>query len=435
MATDKIQDIKNRFEIVGNAPALNRALEVAMKVAVTDMNVLVIGESGVGKENFSKIIHSLSKRKHNNFIAINCGALPEGTIDSELFGHEKGSFTSAVDTRKGYFETVDGGTIFLDEIGELPLETQSRLLRILESGEFLKVGSSKVQKTDVRLVAATNRELLDLAQKGRFREDLYYRLSTVTIQLPPLRERPEDIPMLWAKFSSDLADRYRVPPLELSPEAMILVQGFPWPGNIRQLKNLVEQVFVLETDRVISGEAIAKYLPAAPRISSSLMYTGQDNSGQSTASYQERELMYKFLYDIRREISDLRSLVLDMMKGYSSPNTSGMINPNSMDFSGGNKYYDGQLPYRPLPASSDYQPASSTPQVIFHADDSSDTYDSTIDTESTPVSDSLSLSRNEKDLIERALTRHRGKRRQAASELGISERTLYRKIKEYNIEE
>ncbi|MCX6350416.1 MAG: sigma-54 dependent transcriptional regulator [Bacteroidetes bacterium] len=410
VTSDKLQDIKNRFEIVGNSHLLNTALETAIKVAPTDMNVLVIGESGVGKENFSKIIHHLSKRKHNNFIAINCGAIPAGTIDSELFGHEKGAFTSAHDARKGYFETVDGGTIFLDEIGELPLETQSRLLRVLESGEYIKVGASKVLKTDVRIVAATNRDLLEQTQKGKFREDLYYRLCTVTIKIPALRERAEDVPYLWAKFANDLSDRYKVPPVELTPDATYLAMQFKWPGNIRQLKNTVEQVSVLETDRIIQPQTLAKYLPEAP--GNFLALTAE--TGHNPNNINERELIFKFLFEIKKDISDLKALMGSLINGglqNMPPQTS-------------------HLPAKILGSPQDNKPIAYVPEAPF--------YNNEITYETKDISneqETFSLITKEKELIEKALAKYKGKRKLAAQELGISERTLYRKIKDYNLEE
>jgi transcriptional regulator with PAS, ATPase and Fis domain len=304
-----LQDIKQRFEIIGNSQLLNIALETAVKVSSTDITVLINGESGVGKEAFSKIIHAMSNRKHGPFIAVNCGAIPEGTIDSELFGHEKGSFTGAHETRKGYFETVSGGTIFLDEIGELPLETQARLLRILESGEFIKVGSSKVQKTDVRIVAATNRDLMELSYKGKFREDLYYRLSTVPIKVPALRERKEDIHLLFRKFSADFAEKYRSKPVVLEGDALNILQNYSWPGNIRQLKNIAEQLSVLDEDKIVNGSELSRVLPAEkPGLP---MLIGSNSPEQQ---FSERDIFYKVLYDLRKDLSDLKSIVFDLMQ-------------------------------------------------------------------------------------------------------------------------
>ncbi len=429
ISPEKLRDLKNRFEIVGNSPLLNRGLEVAMKVAPTDMTVLILGESGVGKENFSKIVHHLSKRKHNGFIAINCGAIPEGTIDSELFGHEKGSFTSAHDTRKGYFETVDGGTIFLDEIGELPLETQSRLLRVLESGEFLKVGSSKVQKTDVRVVAATNKDLLELSQKGKFREDLYYRLSTVSVKIPALRERKEDIMFLFAKFASDVADKYRVPPLELTPEALAVLQNFPWPGNIRQLKNFVEQLSVLETDRTLTAETVQRYLPDVP--TSQIAYTGpadNQNQQQGFGNQYERELLYKFLFDIRRDIADLKTAMFELAK---TPAAAQATQANAPAVNPGTRYLAAPNYTTPEPQIYHTQPNIVQPRYEEEAYVLHDVEHINGNTEP----ETLSLQHKEKEMIQKALAKHNGKRKGAAQELGISERTLYRKIKEYNLEE
>lgn len=424
ITAQKLQEIKNRFGIVGNSPLLNRAMEIAIKVAPTDMTVLVNGESGVGKENFSKIIHSLSKRKHNNFIAINCGAIPEGTIDSELFGHEKGAFTSAHDTRKGYFETVDGGTIFLDEIGELPLETQSRLLRVLESGEFLKVGSSKVQKTDVRVVAATNKDLLTLTQKNKFREDLYYRLSTVTIKIPPLRERKEDVPFLFAKFASDVSDKYRVPPLELKPDAMQLIQNFSWPGNIRQLKNIVEQVSILETDRELDAACMEKYLPDVP---SSFLAPAGDGHGSHSSGFHERELLYKFLFDIKRDVSELRNTIVELIKNL---NTHSPVTPPSV--SGQPRLLSSNYDSELTTVNNTYTPIVREDHFNGNGDEEAVQFGEVIE---ESQDENLSLITKEKELIEKALAKHNGKRKMAAQELGISERTLYRKIKEYDLEE
>ena len=420
MSTIKLQEIKNRFEIIGNSQLLNRALETAVKVSPTDMNVLVIGESGVGKENFSKIIHQMSRRKHNGFIAINCGAIPAGTIDSELFGHEKGSFTSAHDSRKGYFETVNGGTIFLDEIGELPFETQSRLLRVLESGEFIKVGSSKTQKTDVRIIAATNKDLLELTQKNKFREDLYYRLSSVTIKIPPLRERKEDIPFLWAKFSNDVADKYHVPPLSLSKEALARVIEYRWPGNIRQLKNFVEQISILETDREVDEKTIVKYLPEPT--GSFLTYS--NSAQEQNSGINEREILYKFLFDFKHDLSDIKELLMRFVSSAGTPMAPMAPSQNA------------NLPARIIEQPS-YQTTPQREEFIpmktyEHHDD--DTFAEGVIVENSDA-ENLSLTTKEKEMIERALDKHKGKRRLAAQDLGISERTLYRKIKEYNLEE
>jgi transcriptional regulator with PAS, ATPase and Fis domain len=409
------QEIKQRFEIIGNSPLLNLALETASKVAATDITVLINGESGVGKEAFSKIIHALSNRKHGPFIAVNCGAIPEGTIDSELFGHEKGSFTGAHETRKGYFETVSGGTIFLDEIGELPLETQARLLRILESGEFIKVGSSKVQKTDVRIVAATNRDLMELSYKGKFREDLYYRLSTVPIKVPPLRERKEDIHLLFRKFSVDFAEKYRSKPVILEPEAQHLIQNYSWPGNIRQLKNIAEQLSVLDEDKIVSGAELARVLPAEkPGLP---IFIGSNPPEQQ---FSERDIFYKVLYDLRKDLSDLKSIVFDMMQGNQSNFTADLVTNFQKNFS------------REESLSTELKPNFvNIPTQVVNANTNSQIIDIT---ENNLEPESLSLEEKEIELIRKSLKKHNGKRKKAAQELGISERTLYRKIKQYDIE-
>jgi transcriptional regulator with PAS, ATPase and Fis domain len=409
------QEIKQRFEIIGNSPLLNLALETASKVAATDITVLINGESGVGKEAFSKIIHALSNRKHGPFIAVNCGAIPEGTIDSELFGHEKGSFTGAHETRKGYFETVSGGTIFLDEIGELPLETQARLLRILESGEFIKVGSSKVQKTDVRIVAATNRDLMELSYKGKFREDLYYRLSTVPIKVPPLRERKEDIHLLFRKFSVDFAEKYRSKPVTLEPEAQHLIQNYSWPGNIRQLKNIAEQLSVLDEDKIVSGIELARVLPAEkPGLP---IFVGSSPTEQQ---FSERDIFYKVLYDLRKDLSDLKSIVFDMMQGNQNNFTADLVSNFQKNFTREeNNSQDLKSNFVNLPTQM-VNPNSNS-QIIDI-------------TENHVEPESLSLEEKEIELIRKSLKKHNGKRKKAAQELGISERTLYRKIKQYDLE-
>jgi DNA-binding NtrC family response regulator len=411
-----IQDIKQRFEIIGNSPLLNIALETAVKVAPTDITVLINGESGVGKEAFSKIIHSLSNRKHGPFIAVNCGAIPEGTIDSELFGHEKGSFTGASDTRKGYFETVSGGTIFLDEVGELPLETQARLLRVLESGEFIKVGSSKTQKTDVRVVAATNKDLLTLSENGKFREDLYYRLSTVPIKVPPLRDRKEDIHLLFRKFSADFAEKYKSKPIVLDDTAQQLLINNRFPGNIRQLKNIAEQLSVLDDDKFITAEELNRVLPAE-RSSVPMLF------GNNAAANQlnERDIFYKVLFDLRKDMNDLKGVVYGMLK--NGPSADNMMEEESF----APNYNDTFTP--PTQHSTGYskplqnypQPSAPNPNRIEIPD-------------AQPVIESLSLEDKEIELIKKALEKYNGKRKKAANELGISERTLYRKIKQYDLE-
>lgn len=409
-----IQDIKQRFEIIGNSPLLNIALETAVKVSTTDITVLINGESGVGKEAFSKIIHGLSNRKHGPFIAVNCGAIPEGTIDSELFGHEKGSFTGAHDLRKGYFETVSSGTIFLDEIGELPLETQARLLRILESGEFIKVGSSKVQKTDVRIIAASNKDLLELAANGRFREDLYYRLSTVPIKVPPLRERKEDIHLLFRKFSADFAEKYHSKPVVLEPDALNLLQNYRWPGNIRQLKNIAEQLSVLDEDKVVNGKELSRVLPAERSALPMLM-----GNGPIEQQFSERDIFYKVLYDLRKDLSDLKSIVFDMMQGNNAVNNPKQESTFTHHFGSHDRDTN---PVQPniVPLTNTTAPSANN-QIIDI-------------TEAQSEPESLSLESKEIELITKSLKKHHGKRKKAAQELGISERTLYRKIKQYDLE-
>ncbi|MDZ4839067.1 MAG: sigma-54 dependent transcriptional regulator [Bacteroidota bacterium] len=421
----KIQDIKNKFEIVGNHPSLINALEIAVKVAPTDITALILGESGVGKEAISKIIHSLSKRKHNNFIAINCGAIPAGTIDSELFGHEKGSFTSAVDSRKGYFETVDGGTIFLDEVGEMPLETQSRLLRVLESGEFIKVGSSKVQKTNVRVIAATNRDLLSYAREGKFREDLYYRLSTVTIKMPPLRDRATDIPMLFARFVSDISDKYSIPPIEITHEAMEQMQMFPWPGNIRQLRNFVEQICILEADRLLEADTVIKYLPDLPKDKYPKGSVLPAVLPQQTDFTNEREIMYQYLSDIKSQLNNIQTMLINLagvnFQGFNANPIMPLHNPNKLLMTGNTE-----------------ENSNINPQIIYaKSNRRQDDYVNNTDEDEfiqKPIGNVVSLQDHERELIKKSLTKHQGKRKLAAKELGISERTLYRKIKEYDLQ-
>jgi len=416
VSPSKVQEIKNRFEIIGNHPALNRAIEKAIKVAPTDISVLITGESGVGKEAFSKIIHQLSRRKHGNFIAVNCAAIPEGTIDSELFGHEKGSFTSAFESRKGYFETVNGGTIFLDEISELPLETQSRLLRVLESGEFIKVGSSKVQKTDIRLVAASNKDLLKLAENNKFREDLYYRLSTVTIQIPPLRHRKDDIFSLTAKFATDFAEKYNTPIIEFSNDALELLKLQYWPGNIRQLKNLIEQISILEQERTITREILKEYLPETQSKELVRYETPQSDPFENV---KERDILYKFLIDIKKDLTETKSLLFEVI---SKIHTKGAEIETSVE----------------LAANKFIRTAASLPEPEIRIFDPKNKQGGQIE-DNTPyaaeVNEPLSLSDKEKEMIREALIKYKGKRKPAATELGISERTLYRKIKEYDLED
>lgn len=416
-----IQQVKQRFGILGNSAQLNTALETAIKVAPTDMNVLINGESGVGKESFSKIIHNLSSRKHAPFIAVNCGAIPEGTIDSELFGHEKGSFTGATDKRKGYFETVNGGTIFLDEVGELPLGTQARLLRILENGEFIKVGSSQVQKTDVRVVAATNRDLLERARQGKFREDLYYRLATVPIRVPKLSERKDDIYLLFRKFSMDFAETHRSQMIELTPEAQKILMDYSWPGNVRQLKNITEQICVLENGPFIDAETLLKYLPAAEP-SLPMLLGKTDNFGEGMS---ERDIFYKVLIDLRRDINDLKKVVFGLLDG--SPEVQA---PKSMQ-----SIPAAQPVMVEQPKTIITHEENSTP-VIIQPVENNPNQDEYIEAEDyvQTVSDNLSLETQEIEMIKKALNRNKGKRKKAAQDLGISERTLYRKIKQYELE-
>ncbi len=418
-----LQVIKNRFGIIGNSPALNHALNVAVQVSATDLTVLINGESGVGKEVFSQIIHSLSTRKHNPFIAVNCGAIPEGTIDSELFGHEKGSFTGAIDARKGYFETVSGGTIFLDEIGELPLGTQARLLRVLETGEFIRVGSSKVQKTDVRVIAATNKELLEYTHNNKFREDLYYRLNTVPIRVPSLRDRKEDIPLLFKKFAFDFAERYKTTSVHLEDEAKNLLISYPFPGNVRELKNIAEQISVLSTNKVITAKDLSPFLPERS-FNRLPVLVNQPGSFASSAEFaNEREILYKLFFDMKRDVTELKKMFLEVMQhgGAQVQMPGGFFN-------------DAILPdhkqmelNQPALSSSSVSSSSASPHVILGGNGDIQ--------ENVVVEESLNIMEKEKELIIKALKKHKSKRRDAALDLGISERTLYRKLKEYDIEE
>ena len=417
-----LQTLKNRFSIIGNTPTLNHALNTAAQVAATDLTVLIVGESGVGKEVFSQIIHSLSARKHNPFIAVNCGAIPEGTIDSELFGHEKGSFTGAVDSRKGYFETVNGGTIFLDEIGELPLGTQARLLRVLETGEFIRVGSSKVQKSDVRVIAATNRELLEFTQKGRFREDLYYRLNTVPIRVPSLRDRKEDIPLLFRKFVVDFSDKYKTKPIFLGEEARNLLTQYPWPGNVRELKNIAEQISVLSKSETINATTLAEFLPQ-PQVNKMPILTGNTPVGEFA---NEREILYKLFFDMKKDVNELKKMFVEILQNPS-------LNGQNVHFNRETILNDLKDDLSPIP--------SAVVPVIHHPSNQiihSNQQPVIIDNEQQgifEVDESLNIMDKEKELILKALKKHRGRRKDASTDLGISERTLYRKIKEYDIEE
>lgn len=422
-----LQSIKNRFGIIGNFPALNRALEKAVQVAPTDISVLVMGESGVGKEFIPKIIHAESKRKHQPYIVVNCGAIPEGTIDSELFGHEKGAFTGATSTRKGYFEVADGGTIFLDEVGELPLQTQVRLLRVLESGEFMKVGSSQVQKTNVRIVAATNVNMMKAIEDGRFREDLYYRLNTVQIDMPALRDRKGDIHLLFRKFAIDFAEKYRMPELKLTEDGVHYLENYSFPGNVRQLRNLVEQMTVVEQNREINASKLAEYIPINSQLPAVIQKPGSANSDFSS----EREIMYKVLFDMRSDINDLKSLTSELIK-----------NRGNSEFSSQEKNLISRI-YTPEPESNVpansllyfEQPTNAVQNPTIITSPSEEDYDvEDIELEEARP-ESLSLQNNEKELIVKALEKHNGRRNKAANELGISQRTLYRKIKQYNLEE
>jgi len=418
-----IQSIKNRFGIIGNSTALNYALQVAAQVSNTDLTVLIIGESGVGKEAFAHIIHALSTRKHNAFIAVNCGAIPEGTIDSELFGHEKGSFTGAVDSRKGYFETVSGGTIFLDEIGEMPMGTQARLLRVLESGEFIRVGSSKVQKTDVRVIAATNKDLLQLVQQGKFREDLYYRLSTVPIRVPALRDRKEDVNLLFRKFASDFSDKYKAASIQLDEDAKNLLINYPWPGNVRELKNIAEQISVLSQEKMLTANELNKYLQpySNNRLPVLAHSNGQGADGQNFAN--EREILYKLFFDMKKDVTELKRMFLDVLQnpGIISNNPSFINDLKEL------KTNDAlnMTPVLVQPSTT-YQPAQQSTVALNSHDDIH---------EHEEVEESLNIMDKEKELIVKALKKHKSKRKDAALDLGISERTLYRKLKEYNIDE
>lgn len=409
-----LQSIKNRFGIIGNSPTLNYALNVAIQVANTDLTVLINGESGVGKEVFSQIIHSLSSRKHNQFIAVNCGAIPEGTIDSELFGHEKGSFTGAVDSRKGYFETVNGGTIFLDEIGEMPLGTQARLLRVLETGEFIRVGSSKVQKTDVRVIAATNRDLLEFTRASRFREDLYYRLNTVPIRVPALRERKEDIPLLFKKFAVDFAERYRTAPVQLDEEAKNLLINYEWKGNVRELKNIAEQISVLSTDKNITGRTLGGFLPENHSPNRLPVLASNNNSTNDFAN--EREILYKLFFDMRKDVTELKKMFVEILK-------NPVIAQNMPDAMLRDVHEETLHPVIIQPQNNNPAPVLIGKKPEDHIQDHEE------------VEESLNIMHKEKELIIRALKKHKSRRKDAASDLGISERTLYRKLKEYDIEE
>ncbi|WP_321309937.1 sigma-54 dependent transcriptional regulator [Marinifilum fragile] len=411
----EVQKIKQRFGIIGNSYALNRAIDIAVQVAPTDLSVLITGESGTGKEVFPQIIHQFSSRKHAPYIAVNCGAIPEGTIDSELFGHEKGAFTGALSDRKGYFEVADKGTIFLDEIGELPLSTQVRLLRVLETGEFIKVGSSKVLKTNVRVVAATNVNIPKSVKEGKFREDLYYRLNTVPISMPPLRERQDDIHLLFRKFAQDFAEKYRMPPLRLDEGAQQILKSYRWPGNIRQLKNITEQISIIEKERQISAENLQTYLPMSDEHMLPAIY--KENKKQEQSFSSEREILYQVLFDMKKDMSDLKKLVFDLMQ--KGGDSADLQKDNAMLI---RKLYEDQEM-----DIVQHQPVKQQTVNISTSDDS------VIQDTEVFIEESLSLEEKEIELIKKALDKHNGKRKYAAQDLGISERTLYRKIKEYDI--
>lgn len=408
MVRPDIQQIKLRFNIIGNAEGLNRAIDIAMQVAPTDLSVLITGESGVGKETFPQIIHQFSRRKHGQYIAVNCGAIPEGTIDSELFGHEKGAFTGAIGDRNGYFAEANGGTIFLDEVGELPLATQARLLRVLESGEFIKVGSSKVQKTDVRIVAATNVNLVRAISEGRFREDLFYRLNTVPIQVPALRERGNDITLLFRKFASDFAEKYRMPAVQLTEDAKAMLLNYPWPGNVRQLKNITEQISIIETHREIGSDILQNYLPAQPMDTRLPMLAGSKGSGGKTFE-SEREILYQVLFDMRRDMTELKKLVNTLMEERGAEPV----------------YTVNNVPASP---AINISPITHPAVVSVTKVDDEDIQDTEV------LEETMSLDEVEKEMIRKALERHHGRRKNAAQDLKISERTLYRKIKEYGLD-
>ncbi len=414
MTKAEIQQVKLRFGIIGNTEALSRAIDVAIQVAPTDLSVLITGESGVGKESFPQIIHQYSRRKHGQYIAVNCGAIPEGTIDSELFGHEKGAFTGAIGERKGYFGEADGGTIFLDEVGELPLPTQARLLRVLESGEFIKVGSSKVQKTDVRIVAATNVNLTQAIADGRFREDLYYRLNTVPIQIPPLRERGEDVLLLFRKFAGDFAEKYRMPAIQLTEDAKQVLLAYPWPGNVRQLKNITEQISIIETNREINADILRGYLPAQNTQRLPTLFGAKDSKNFES----EREILYSVLFDMRQEVSELKKMVHNLM---AEKGNVPLVTPVS-----------------PVSSVSSVSPVASVSSVsvptIIHPVKASGPVDDDIQDTEEYVEESLSLDEVKKEMIRKALEKHHGNRKSAAQDLNISERTLYRKIKEYGLD-
>ncbi|MCB9291958.1 MAG: sigma-54-dependent Fis family transcriptional regulator [Lewinellaceae bacterium] len=429
-----LQAIKQRFGIIGRSPLLDRALGTAVRVANTDLSVLITGESGVGKEVFSKIIHGLSARKHNKFIAINCGAIPEGTINSELFGHEKGAFTGATSERKGYFESYDGGTIFLDEIGEMPLDTQAFLLRVLETGEFIRVGASKVQKTDVRIIAATNTDLFEQVKKGKFREDLYYRLNTVPIKVPALRDRPEDIYVLFRKFAVDFAEKYRTSPIQLDDRAQMALESYSWPGNIRELKNIAEQVSVLAEDKMVSAERLARYTPQILQRNLPMIPQAGRRNNDDGVTMQEREIFYKLMVDMKNDLNDLKTLVFELIRNNDLrvPDAGDIPSLRPPDnFSHRTNMPAPRQDVRDFLSEYHEDRDGAENQVnkpIILPREESESF-----TPTEEVEESLSLEENEKDLIQKALKKHNGRRKEAAQDLGISERTLYRKIKQYEL--
>ena len=414
-----LQTVKNRFGIIGNSEPLNRALDVAIQVAPTDITVLITGESGTGKENMPKIIHHYSSRKHHEYIAVNCGAIPEGTIDSELFGHEKGAFTGATDSRKGYFEVADGGTIFLDEVGELPLPTQVRLLRVLETGEFIKVGASKVKKTDVRIIAATNENVQKAIQKGKFREDLFYRLSTVPIFLEPLRERKNDIHLLFRKFSADFAEKYRMPGIRLNQKAVDILEKYSWPGNIRQLKNVAEQISVIENSREVDELILTKYLPD---IDSSRNLPMVIDGHKESDNFSERDILYKVLFEMKQDVTEMKRVIVDLLNNNNLSNNEKTALITKLSDSSA---LDGEIKFNE-------QPNNTVSLQEENISEEPPSYNISFQ-ESVEIEESLSLEEREKELIQKALKKHNGRRKNAAKELGISERTLYRKIKEFEI--
>lgn len=420
MAKHSLQQVKQRFGIIGHDSKLDRAIDIALQVAPTDLSVLITGESGTGKENFPQIVHQYSNRKHGPYFAINCGSIPEGTIDSELFGHEKGSFTGATGSRKGYFEVADGGTLFLDEVGELPLSTQARLLRVLESGEFIKVGSSKVEKTNVRVVAATNLDMVKAVDKGKFREDLYYRLNSVPIRIPPLRDRTGDIPLLFNKFAGDCAEKYVMPSISLTEDAKEKLKGYRWPGNVRQLKNITEQISVIEQERIITADILQKYLPNN-EVGMLPVSVHHIHESEQKSFSNEREILYQVLFDMKKDITDLKQVVKSIMEdstkhpSYNSPS-------NELHHSSAIITNDNTLVSVPMKYESHPKKITLNEPEINHIQDATEYEEST-----------LSISDVEKEMITKALERHQGKRKLAANDLGISERTLYRKIKEYSL--